>query len=198
MRRQPTIVRYDEDELTEINSNVNNNNNSGGGGSGGGGGGGSGGGGGGGGGGIGGGGGGGGGGKAEVHFGSSGNGDATIDVVVTGSGKLRRRLGGQGGDSSGIIEDGPGKSMMLKKPLEIFLDGPFGAPSSNMFRAEHAVLIGTGIGVTPFASILQSIMHRYWQVKRQCPRCDYQWSDDITPTMFNLKKVRLSALTPSQ
>ncbi len=79
---------------------------------------------------------------------------------------------------------------MLKKPLEIFVDGPFGAPSSNIFRAEHAVLIGTGIGVTPFASILQSIMHRYWQVKRQCPRCDYQWSDDISPSMFNLKKVR--------
>ena len=73
---------------------------------------------------------------------------------------------------------------------QIYIDGPFGAPSSNIFRAEHAVLIGTGIGVTPFASILQSIMHRYWQVKRQCPRCEHQWSDDITPSMFNLKKVR--------
>lgn len=69
------------------------------------------------------------------------------------------------------------------------MDGPFGAPSSNIFRAEHAVLIGTGIGVTPFASILQSIMLRYWQVKRNCPKCDYSWSDDIAPSMFNLKKV---------
>jgi NADPH oxidase 5 len=49
------------------------------------------------------------------------------------------------------------------KPLEIFIDGPYGAPSSHIFRAQHAVLIGTGIGVTPFASILQSIMHRYWK-----------------------------------
>ena len=40
---------------------------------------------------------------------------------------------------------------------------PCGAPPSQIFRAQHAVLIGTGIGVTPFASILQSIMHRYWQ-----------------------------------
>ena len=45
--------------------------------------------------------------------------------------------------------------MTLKKPLEMYVDGPFGAPSSDIFRAEHAVLIGTGIGVTPFASILQ-------------------------------------------
>lgn len=49
------------------------------------------------------------------------------------------------------------------KPLEIFIDGPYGAPSSHIFRAQHAILIGTGIGVTPFASILQSIMHRYWK-----------------------------------
>ena len=53
------------------------------------------------------------------------------------------------------IQDGPGKKMTLKKPLEMYVDGPFGAPSSDIFRAEHAVLIGTGIGVTPFASILQ-------------------------------------------
>ena len=49
----------------------------------------------------------------------------------------------------------------LANPLDIFIDGPFGSPSSNIYRAEHAVLIGTGIGVTPFASILQSIAHRY-------------------------------------
>ena len=77
---------------------------------------------------------------------------------------------------------------MSKYSFQIFIDGPFGAPSSNIFRAEHAVLIGTGIGVTPFASILQSIMHRYWNVKRNCPRCDYQWSDELH-AVFNLKKV---------
>jgi predicted ferric reductase len=46
---------------------------------------------------------------------------------------------------------------------QIFIDGPYGAPSSHIFKAQHAVLVGTGIGVTPFASILQSIMHRYWK-----------------------------------
>ena len=44
--------------------------------------------------------------------------------------------------------------------LEIFIKGPFGAPASDFYGAQHAVLICTGIGVTPFSSILQSIMYR--------------------------------------
>lgn len=84
--------------------------------------------------------------------------------------------------------DGPGRRTRLNKPLEIYIDGPFGSPSSNIYRAEHAVLVATGIGVTPYASILQSIMHRYWQVKKTCPKCEYQWSDDLA-SMFNLRKV---------
>ncbi|QQP50860.1 NADPH oxidase_ EFhand calcium binding domain 5, partial [Caligus rogercresseyi] len=61
--------------------------------------------------------------------------------------------------------------------LEVHIDGPFGAPASSIFRAEHAVLIATGIGVTPFSSILQSIMSRYYDTKRECPNCTYKWSD---------------------
>ena len=48
----------------------------------------------------------------------------------------------------------------VNTPLHVYIDGPFGAPTSQIFHAQHALLIGTGIGVTPFASILQSIMHR--------------------------------------
>ena len=40
---------------------------------------------------------------------------------------------------------------------QVFIDGPYGTPSFHIFQAEHAVLIGAGIGITPFASILQSI-----------------------------------------
>ncbi|PNF21808.1 hypothetical protein B7P43_G08439 [Cryptotermes secundus] len=75
------------------------------------------------------------------------------------------------------------------KPLEIYLDGPYGAPSSHIFRAQHAVLIATGIGVTPFASILQSIMHRYWKARHCCPRCKFAWASDIPATVMNLRKV---------
>ena len=63
-----------------------------------------------------------------------------------------------------MTEPSKGKTVQatrLEKPLDIYIDGPFGSPSSNIYRAEHAVLISTGIGVTPFASILQSIAHRW-------------------------------------
>jgi len=82
-----------------------------------------------------------------------------------------------------------GINFSMERPLEIFVDGPFGSPSSNIFRAEHAILVGTGVGVTPFASILQSIVHRYRQVKKECPNCDHKWSDDVSTVMNNLKKV---------
>ena len=77
----------------------------------------------------------------------------------------------------------------LEKPLEIYLDGPFGSPSSNIYRAEHAVLICTGIGVTPFAAILQSIICRWLQIKTTCPNCNFSWGNKIEGNMFNLKKV---------
>ncbi|XP_033347498.1 NADPH oxidase 5 [Bombus vosnesenskii] len=75
------------------------------------------------------------------------------------------------------------------KPLEIFLDGPYGAPSSHIFQAQHAVLIATGIGVTPFASILQSIMHRYWKARHTCPKCKFSWASEIPATVMHLRKV---------
>lgn len=75
------------------------------------------------------------------------------------------------------------------KPLAIYLDGPYGAPSSHIFQAQHAVLIATGIGVTPFASILQSIMHRYWKARHSCPKCKFSWASEIPPTIMHLRKV---------
>ncbi|XP_055837078.1 NADPH oxidase 5 isoform X2 [Episyrphus balteatus] len=82
-----------------------------------------------------------------------------------------------------------GVNYPVGKPLEIYIDGPYGAPSSHIFGAQHAVLIATGIGVTPFASILQSIMHRYWKARHSCPRCEYEWASDIPRTVMNLRKV---------
>ncbi|KAL9005646.1 MAG: hypothetical protein Q9188_001602 [Gyalolechia gomerana] len=42
----------------------------------------------------------------------------------------------------------------------VYIDGPFGSASEDVFRYEVAVLVGAGIGVTPFASILKSIWYR--------------------------------------
>jgi NADPH oxidase 2 len=42
----------------------------------------------------------------------------------------------------------------------IYIDGPFGSASEDVFKYEVAMLVGAGIGVTPFASILKSIWYR--------------------------------------
>ena len=46
------------------------------------------------------------------------------------------------------------------RPLPAEIRGPYGTPSARIFRSKCAVLIGAGIGVTPFASILRSILYR--------------------------------------
>ncbi len=73
--------------------------------------------------------------------------------------------------------------------MQIIVDGPYGAPSSHIFRAEHAVLIAAGIGVTPFASILKSIMNRYYTVRQTCPSCQHSWAAQMPDSIMNLKKV---------
>ncbi|KAF8310554.1 hypothetical protein DL93DRAFT_2126443 [Clavulina sp. PMI_390] len=50
-------------------------------------------------------------------------------------------------------------SMSSKLP-RVLIDGPYGAPTEDVFRSEVAVLVGAGIGVTPFASILKHIWYR--------------------------------------
>ena len=82
-----------------------------------------------------------------------------------------------------------GRIIKLEKPLHLHLDGPYGSPTSHIFHTEHAILIGTGIGVTPFASILQSIMYRFIKTRHTCPSCAHSWSDAIPSNVMNLKKV---------
>lgn len=43
------------------------------------------------------------------------------------------------------------------------VDGPFGTASEDVFDYEVAMLVGAGIGVTPFASILKSIWYKFKQ-----------------------------------
>jgi predicted ferric reductase len=44
--------------------------------------------------------------------------------------------------------------------LPVYIDGPHGAPANDIANTRVAVLIAAGIGVTPFASLLQSLVHR--------------------------------------
>ncbi|XP_036592479.1 NADPH oxidase 5 [Trichosurus vulpecula] len=73
--------------------------------------------------------------------------------------------------------------------IKCYLDGPYGTPTRRIFASEHAVLIGAGIGITPFASILQSIMYRYQKRKRKCPKCFYSWCENVRDGEMKLQKV---------
>lgn len=73
--------------------------------------------------------------------------------------------------------------------ITVYIDGPYGSPSSQIFRAEHAVLIATGIGVTPFASILQSIVSHYQKRRQSCPSCRHEFLDTRPPFVCKLRKV---------
>jgi len=44
--------------------------------------------------------------------------------------------------------------------LVAHVDGPYGSPTAHVFDSRFAVMIGAGIGVTPFASVLESIVLR--------------------------------------
>ncbi|XP_006133990.1 NADPH oxidase 2 [Pelodiscus sinensis] len=44
---------------------------------------------------------------------------------------------------------------------KIAVDGPFGTASEDVFSYETVMLVGAGIGVTPFASILKSVWYKY-------------------------------------
>lgn len=86
------------------------------------------------------------------------------------------------GDSAVVGVDrkssNPNVDPSLRKILpRVFIDGPFGSASEDVFKYEIAVLVGAGIGVTPFASILKSIWYRmnYPQQKTRLRKVYFFW-----------------------
>ncbi|KAM9714585.1 NADPH oxidase 5 [Dama dama] len=73
--------------------------------------------------------------------------------------------------------------------IKCYIDGPYGTPTRRIFASEHAVLIGAGIGITPFASILQSILYRHQKRKHICPSCQHSWMDSGQDEDMKLHKV---------
>lgn len=59
---------------------------------------------------------------------------------------------------------------------KLYVDGPFGEGHQDWFRFEVAILVGGGIGVTPFASILKEIVNRFNIGARiQCKKVYFIW-----------------------
>ncbi|KAI3528356.1 ferric reductase like transmembrane component [Colletotrichum filicis] len=78
----------------------------------------------------------------------------------------------------GVNSDSSEVDPALRRVLpRVYIDGPFGSASEDVFKYEISVLCGAGIGVTPFASILKSIWYRmnYPQQKTRLSKVYFFW-----------------------
>lgn len=94
--------------------------------------------------------------------------DDYVSVHVRQVGDFTKALGNAvgAGEAQAALYDGVDPMGMYEVALmngqkmpPLRIDGPYGAPAEDVFENEIAVLIGTGIGVTPWASILKNIWH---------------------------------------
>lgn len=84
------------------------------------------------------------------------------------------------GEKGAVVKANPDEENVetMRKVLpRVYIDGPFGSASEDVFKFEIAVLVGAGIGVTPFASILKSIWYRmnYPQGKTRLRKVYFFW-----------------------
>ena len=83
--------------------------------------------------------------------------------------------------------------------VRVLLDGPYGASTTALFDTEHAVLIGAGIGVTPFASVLGSVLAQFRRLPDlHCSNCDHSLSKAVHAKQggmrINNRRIKLKKL----
>ena len=84
-------------------------------------------------------------------------GDFTRDFAkAVGCDFDRKEKGEAGGKVVGTATNPPINRVLPR----VMVDGPFGSASEDFLNYETVLLVGAGIGVTPFASILKSIWYR--------------------------------------
>jgi len=64
------------------------------------------------------------------------------------------------GNWSGALHNLARKSNIDLNSLAANIDGPYGAPTTHISKAKIAVMVAAGIGVTPFASALESLVFK--------------------------------------
>uniref|UniRef100_A0A1A8KQJ7 Cytochrome b-245, beta polypeptide (Chronic granulomatous disease) n=1 Tax=Nothobranchius kuhntae TaxID=321403 RepID=A0A1A8KQJ7_NOTKU len=84
---------------------------------------------------------------------------------------------------------------MKRGEWKVAIDGPFGTASEDVFRYEVVMLVGAGIGVTPFASILKSVWYKRIQNNQEvftkkiyfywlCPETEaFEWFADLLQSL---------------
>lgn len=67
---------------------------------------------------------------------------------------------GEKGEAGGKVVGTAANPPINRVLPRVMVDGPFGSASEDFLNYETVLLVGAGIGVTPFASILKSIWYR--------------------------------------
>lgn len=84
----------------------------------------------------------------------------------------------------------------------IYIDGPYGAPAQDFTKYKVSMLIGAGIGVTPFAAVLRDLLHLFstWRDMRDPLEGLKEMSKGCVnlPTDFQLEKIHFHWSTRSQ
>lgn len=52
----------------------------------------------------------------------------------------------------------PSRKYFLSILLRLYVDGPFGSPSEEVFNYDVSLCVAGGIGVTPFACVLHALL----------------------------------------
>lgn len=73
--------------------------------------------------------------------------------------------------------------------MPIMLDGPYSGSAMRAWNCRHALFIAGGIGVTPFASLLQSLVSRYKNAMNACPHCHQSCCTNVPTSLGKLRHV---------
>lgn len=66
-------------------------------------------------------------------------------------------------------------------PIEVGLNGPFSAPAQRFYDYGHAIVVGAGIGVTPFSGILADLQTKHNHVTQDV-NVNTSWASTAAPT----------------
>ncbi|GAM27424.1 hypothetical protein SAMD00019534_106000 [Acytostelium subglobosum LB1] len=97
-----------------------------------------------------------------------------INVVGNWTGKISTLMNPE--KRMGIVQENVLNAPDGKAILRI--DGPFGTASEEVFKYKYVMLVGAGIGITPFASILKNIrfqLSRQYQTTQMIEKVHFFW-----------------------
>ena len=81
----------------------------------------------------------------------------TISACIDDDIQIHIKIDGDWTSKLRELKKGP---ELESSPLYIGIDGPFGAPAQRFYHFDQSVIVGSGIGVTPFSGILTDLQTR--------------------------------------